>query len=427
MDRHAARLLPAFSGLVLALAATTAEAATELRYTCYNDGNECEVMQDLLKPFEQQNPGIHVTIDIVPYKAILESLPVQLAAGEGPDMARVTDLGGLHQYYLDLAQYVDRAYWEANFGDTLEWFRSGAKDDQGIYGMMTQLTVTGGFANKTLFDQAGIPLPDAKASWDDWADATRKVAKATETKFPMAMDRSGHRIAGPAISYGAEFFAADGTPRIVDDGFTAYAKRFVEWNQDGTMDKQVWGGLGGGTYQDASQEFINAELVFYYSGSWQIQKFAKSIDNAFDWVAVGSPCGPVTCTGMPGGAGLVGFKSTRHPAEVAKVIDYFASEPVYSQLAARTQNVPAHKGIAAKGVDYPEATPAAAAALKAFSRDVASISPIAYHYQGYKYNRAMFGATATRLTQAIVGELSLEDALARIDKDVADAIAQAKQ
>ena len=54
----------------------------------------------------------------MPYKAILESLPVQLAAGEGPDLARVTDLGGLNQYYLDLAPYVDAAYWEANFGDT---------------------------------------------------------------------------------------------------------------------------------------------------------------------------------------------------------------------------------------------------------------------------------------------------------------------
>ena len=28
-------------------------------------------------------------------------------AGTGPDIARVTDLGGLHKYYLDLAPYVD--------------------------------------------------------------------------------------------------------------------------------------------------------------------------------------------------------------------------------------------------------------------------------------------------------------------------------
>jgi hypothetical protein len=45
---------------------------------------------------------------VVPYQAILENLPVQLAAGTGPDIAKVTDLGGLNEYYLDLTPYVDR-------------------------------------------------------------------------------------------------------------------------------------------------------------------------------------------------------------------------------------------------------------------------------------------------------------------------------
>src|SRR5213593_3119048 len=74
--------------------------AGEIRVACYSDGNECEVTQDLAKRFEAQNPDIKVGVDKVPYKAILEQLPVQLAAGEGPDIARVTDLGGLSNYYL---------------------------------------------------------------------------------------------------------------------------------------------------------------------------------------------------------------------------------------------------------------------------------------------------------------------------------------
>ena len=36
------------------------------------------------------------------------------------------------------------------------------------------------------------------------------VAKATQTPFAMAWDRSGHRFAGPAISYGAKLFDAAG-------------------------------------------------------------------------------------------------------------------------------------------------------------------------------------------------------------------------
>lgn len=396
-------------------------AATELRMTCSSDGNECEVTDKLLKELAAKDPGVAVRVDIVPYKAILESLPVQLAAGEGPDMARLSDLGGLSRYYLDLSPYVDRAYWEASFADTLPWYRP-APEDKGIYGMPTQLTITGAFVNKTLFEQAGVPMPEPKAGWEAWAAAAREVAKATETPFAMAIDRSGHRIGGPAISFGARYFDGQGRPRVVDEGFKAFAERFVAWNKDGTMARDVWAAQGGSSYQDAAQEFTNARVVLYYSGSWQVGRFEKAIGDAFDWVAIGSPCGPAACTGMPGGSGLVGFKSTRHPAEVAKVIDYLASEPVHERLMAETRNIPAHRGLARKGVAYPGASPQAAAALKAFTRAAADLSPTAFAYQGYRYNRAMFNASVTRLTQAIVGELSLDDALARIDKDVADAV-----
>ena len=70
------------------LAAATVAGAGEIRVQCYSDGNECEVTQDLAKKFEAQNSDVKVTVDKVPYKAVLEQLPVQLAAGEGPDIAR---------------------------------------------------------------------------------------------------------------------------------------------------------------------------------------------------------------------------------------------------------------------------------------------------------------------------------------------------
>ncbi len=303
----------------------------------------------ILDGFEKANPDIKVIVDKVPYKAILESLPVQLAGRQRPGH-RPRHRPGRPAQILSRSRPLRRssAYWEKNFGDTLDWFRAGP-DDKGIYGMMTQLTITGPYINKTLFDQAGVAVPGPKATWEEWAEAAREVAKKTETPFPMAMDRSGHRIAGPAISMGAKIFDADGNPALVDPGFEKFASMFVKWNQDGTMDKDVWAGKGGAAYQDAAQEFINGQLVFYYSGSWQVRRFDKAIGDAFDWEVVGSPCGPAACTGMPGGAAMVGFKQTKHPAEVAKVIDYFAQVEQYTKLMALTDNVPANKTVAEPG------------------------------------------------------------------------------
>ena len=47
------------------------------------------------------------------------------------DIARVTDLGGLNKFYLDLTPHLSPARqkaWADNFASTLPWFRSGPAD-----------------------------------------------------------------------------------------------------------------------------------------------------------------------------------------------------------------------------------------------------------------------------------------------------------
>jgi alpha-1,4-digalacturonate transport system substrate-binding protein len=72
--------------LTLFTAGALSAQAQEVRVMCYQDGVECEVTAELAKKFEAQNPGVKIVVDTVPYKTILEQLPVQLAAGQGPDI-----------------------------------------------------------------------------------------------------------------------------------------------------------------------------------------------------------------------------------------------------------------------------------------------------------------------------------------------------
>jgi len=418
------------TGIAAAAAAlmglSLAAQAAEIRVMCYQDGVECEVTAAQAKRFEAANPGTKVVIDTVPYKTIVEQLPVQLAAGQGPDIARVTDLGGLSKYYLDVSAHVkDRAYWEANFGATLPWLRPTATD-KGIYGFMSQLTMTGPFVNKTLFEQAKVALPGPKATWDEWVEAARKVSKATQTQAALAWDRSGHRFAGPAISYGAKIFDAKGD-LVLDDGYKTTVNKFVAWHKDGAMLKEVWAGSGGSSYADSIGEFKNGRVAMVLSGSWQINRLQKDIGNAFDWVAVPNPCGPAACSGIPGGAAWVALKTSKSPKEVGMFLDFIASEANYAEFTGKTENIPAHAGLARKGVPYPEATPAARAALSSFSAGVASLSPVAYQFQGYKFNRAIMLPTVARVTQAIVGEMSSDEAMTKIGADMADAVKQAQK
>ena len=414
------------AAVVAAVLLPASVVAADIRVMCYQDGVECEVTAELAKRFEAQNAGIKVIVDVVPYKSIVEQLPVQLAAGQGPDIARVTDLGGLSKYYLDISAHVkDRAYWETNFGSTLPWLRPTAAD-KGIYGFMSQLTMTGPYVNKTLFEQAKVPMPGPKATWDEWVEVSRKVAKATQTQAALAWDRSGHRFAGPAISYGAKIFDAKGE-LVMDEGYKTTVSKFVGWHKDGAMLKEVWGGSGGSSYADSIGEFKNGRVAMVLSGSWQINRLQKDIGTAFDWVAVPNPCGPAACTGIPGGAAWVALKTSKSPKEVGMFLDFMAQEANYAEFAGKTNNIPAHAGLARKGVAYPGATPAARAALETFSAGVANLSPVAYQFQGYKFNRAIMLPTVTRVTQAIVGEMSTDEAMTKIGVDMADAVKQAQK
>jgi alpha-1,4-digalacturonate transport system substrate-binding protein len=423
-SKHWISALALTAGLVMG---GIAQAQTTVRIAWYSDGNEGEVITDLLKRFEAQNKDIKVVLDQVPYKAITENLPVQLASGQGPDIARVVDLGGIARYALDLRPHLkDAAYWEKNFGPFLPWMRPEG-DTKAITGFMTQLTVTGPFVNKTLFEQAGIALPGAKATWEDWGKAVKDVAAKVQAPFPLAMDRSGHRFFSVAISEGAKVFDAKGEPAVIDDGFKRGAKLVYDWHNNGVMKKELWGSVSGTAYRGANDEFKNAQVVMYQSGSWQIAQFDKTVGDAFDWIAVPSPCGAGGCSGMPGGAGLVAIKTTKSPEAVAKVMDYLASEPVLSEFYARSLFVPGHLGIAAKGLDYQGASAPAKAALKAFSDQVAQLSPVAYQLQGYTSNRVIFNAVISRLGQAISGEGSLDEAYKRIESDIAQQIAERKK
>ncbi|MDE2792913.1 MAG: ABC transporter substrate-binding protein [Paracoccaceae bacterium] len=420
------RFLLTMSAGAIALSAmsTAVSGQTELRMTWYNDGIEGEVMREILDRYEAANPDVSVTLDVVPYKAILESLPVQLAAGEGPDIARVTDLGGLSEHYLDLTPHIaDPAYWEANFGPFLRWLRQPG-DDSAISGFMTQLTVTGPYVNRTLFEQAGVDMPGDGATWDDWATAVNTVADALDIPIPMAWDRSGHRVSGPAISMGAMMFDSEGNPALVDDGLKSMTQRLHDWHQDGTMAKELWGSVSGSSYLGANEDFANAQVVMYMSGSWQIPQFASKIGDAFDWWAVPAPCGPAACSGMPGGAALVAMKDTEHPDAVGKLMDYLSSEKVLAEFYGRTLFIPGHLGLAAGGVDFDTDDPRAKHALETFAGAVPSISPIAFALQGYPSNRVMFNALISRLGEAIVGEITLDEAYERMTQDVEQQLAE---
>lgn len=396
-----------------------AQSPVTLRILNYDDGNESQVMRALLDKFEAKNTGIKVVIDTIAFKDIHNTLQTNLEGGTPPDMAAITELGRFQGKYLDLTQYLkDAKYWETNF-PSLDWLRTPGGKDKGIYGYPRIQTVSGPFVNATLFEQAGIPIPtDGKTTWEEWTKIATDVAKKTNTPYAVAIDRSGHRSYGGAMSYGAQLLDPKTGRFTVDSaGFRKWADIFMGWHKNNLTPKEVWIG-GGGTYKAAKDYFVNGELVFYYSGAWQISAFTKEIPaDKFKWQVVPQPCGTTACTGMPGGTMVVAFAGTKHPKETAAVLEYLASEDVLAEYSAKALVAPGHIGLATKGIDFP----ASKDAFNMFLAQLPKQTDQSYALQGHPIQPVLNVEWRDQMGRVVAGEITLDEAIKRMQAKVDEA------
>ena len=174
-------------------APTTAPAAAkvELRITWYNDGNEGDVMRAILDKFQAANPNITVKLDTVAYADLDKILQPQVQAGTPPDLARVTNLALNQGYYLDLRPNLTNATaWEANWSPAFLGALRKPDDKTGLYGFPTQFTVSGPFINRTLFTQAGVPVPSDTSDKVTWNNGSMRRKKLLLQPRPRMRFRS---------------------------------------------------------------------------------------------------------------------------------------------------------------------------------------------------------------------------------------------
>lgn len=409
-------------------APTQPAAKVELRMMWYNDGSEGDVMRAILDKFQAANPNITVKMDTVAYANLNQILQPQVESGTPPDLARVTDLARFQGYFLDLRPNLSNAAaWEANWSPAFLGALRKADDTTGLYGFPTQFTVSGPFINRTLFAQAGVPVPSDtkdKVTWQEWIDAAKKVAAATKTPYAVAIDRSGHRLWGPSLGMCAHYVDSLTAAKFTVDspGFRNAANMLIGWHKDKITPLEIWAG-GGGGYAAGNDFFVNGQLVFYFSGNWQITQFNKLIGNKFDWDAVPNPYGDCGSTGMPGGAALVAFKATKYPKEVTKLVEYLTSDDVLGEFSAKSLFLPGSLSLSKKGVQYPSANKQ----MNVFLKEVGKLTPESYYLQFNPLGQTLNPEMRDRLSQVITGELTLDEAIKRIQQKMDDAAAALKK
>ena len=404
MRHRGVGILLLVAGLLVAAVGQADAQVQTLRFLWFTDGPDRPAIEGLVKRFNDTNPDVKIEFSIVPFAELNQLLVTQASAGQAPDLARVSEPYRFFQYALDLRPHLKNAGFAKEFLDEPMKMVLGQGGE--VYGIPHDLTMNGPFVNLSLFKKAGVELPKGdRATWEEWMDAAAKVRKATGVPFGAAVDRSGHRLDGFLQSYGGGFFTPDGKDVRISSPETKKAvEAFVKFHKDGTMPLDIW--AGGTGYVGANQQFVNGQLVFYLSGNWQVAQFNDAIGTKFEWKAV--PNGYNTqAGGMPGGKFLIAFKNTKIPDKVARLMEFLGGADAMTEYSAKAMFLPTRKDLVRQGINFP----ARKDDMNLFIKGVGTLPQSAY-VDNYNLR---FGPIANevrdRVTQAIVGELSVDKAL----------------
>jgi ABC-type glycerol-3-phosphate transport system substrate-binding protein len=172
-------------------------ASTDLVFSMWGDLFSVENMQKVLDSYEQANSGISIEIEHYPFGDYNQKIPLELAAGSGPDVISTVDLIAPQLISagraLDLTPYLETYQTEVG-KDVSEIYFPAAIDifsrDGKLFAIPYYVDPSIMWINKALFDEAGIEYPTADWTWEQFLDMARQ----------LTIDEGGNSVASGSLN-----------------------------------------------------------------------------------------------------------------------------------------------------------------------------------------------------------------------------------
>jgi alpha-1,4-digalacturonate transport system substrate-binding protein len=399
--------------LVAATALATPVVASELQLGWYVDSDEQEQkLRTLLAEYTKLHPETTFDLQITPYDGMSEKFRQYAASGIMPDVSLTSSMEPVVRPFLVDWAKVNGKDWIDQF---VKGWADGARLGDQVIAAPLDVTAVGIFYNVDAFNKAGIPLPQAGASWDDVLPVLKQVSEKSGIRFPLVWDVSAHRYLTYQFQYGNHIYSEDAPVKVAmdDANWVKVLKQFVKITED-YMPPGLWSGSSSDKPYDM---FLNQQAVAYMSGSWQIGSFNDSA--TFKWQAGPTPKGTVSSSNV-GGNYLVAFNTSKHLDEAEAFVTWITSPDVQAEYARTFGLLPANK--LAPAVAY--SSPDASAAVKGFQQDLENSPRYAATDQAWPEMQAgVWDAVKASVTSVVSGQMTPEDAVASVHKAAEAAIA----
>ncbi|NDK31863.1 ABC transporter substrate-binding protein [Nesterenkonia haasae] len=160
-------------------AGESAEEVT-LRFAWWGSDARHSTTQDIIDAFEEENPNISVEAEYGDWGGYWDGLATQSAGGNPPDIIQMDD-----KY---LREYADRgALLELSDVDTSDFDEdavNNGRTDEGLFGITTGINALALVANPTIFEEAGVDMPDDTSwTWDEFAELAAEISENHDSAY----------------------------------------------------------------------------------------------------------------------------------------------------------------------------------------------------------------------------------------------------
>ena len=335
-------------------------------------GREGEVVQELVRDFEKEHPGVHVEVQQIPWTAAHEKLLTSHVGHSSPDVAQLGNtwiaefqalqaLEALDPYLAHSEEVRPNAFfsgiWATNVVDHMP------------YGVPWYVDTRLIFYRKDILREAGYDsIPQ---TWEGWRAAMRALKRrvgdrryaillpVNEWTQPMIFGlQAGSPLLAERMTRGA--FSGSEFRRA----FQFYVDLFEEGLAPPVSNTEI-----ANTYQ----EFERGYFSMWITGPWNLGEFRRKLPEALqdDWgtAPLPGPTGASSGLSMAGGSSLVMFKTSKHKGQAWALIEFLSRPDQQARFYRLCGSLPA------RTMAWRDSTIASDPMLVAFQAQLERVAP----------------------------------------------------
>lgn len=303
-------------------------------------GAEGEHVMKLVPQFEAENPGIHVTVQSIPWGAAYEKLLTAYAGQATPDVCQLGNTWVPQFAMLDAILPLDSLITTSRIVQPEAYFEGVWKTNvvnSKVYGVPWYVDTRLLFYRSDIFENAGYAHPPQ--TWEEWIDISRKISNLDKQKYAVFFSLIFNDWQVPVIlimSNGGSILKENNCYGAFDDPKTVAAlSYYIDFFRNGFAPRTMT------EFANIYQGFENGDFAMTITGPWNVNEIRRrSPGLAGKWSTAPMP-EKVHSNSVAGGASLVVFRTTEHPEAAWKFVEFLSGKETQIEFFNITSDLPA--------------------------------------------------------------------------------------